>query len=910
MRSISPSRVLPLACAALMVSCSGGGTTTPTTTETMAKNTGDAQSAPAGTAVAVRPSVKITDQNNAAVAGVSVTFAVASGGGSAGLATTTTGSDGVATVGSWTLGTTAGANTLTASASGVTGSPVTFTATGTAVTPVIIMAKSSGDAQTGAAGAAVPITPAVVVENNAGGTLTPVAGVAVTFAVASGGGSITGATTTTNAQGIATVGSWTLGATAGANTLTASASGITITSGNPATFTATGAANFSPTSNTTLAGTQLVGSVNIPAGVTVTMTGDVTLNVIGAVNIAGTLTGCFNLTINADGALTSTGSINNSCSPAPAPAPARARSPRRGGYISGGTITTSGAILIENDASLTDATFGTSVVAPHSGTAAALHQAGGTCNVGPATFVASPATAKAGTDGQFGTNGTDGATWVLQCTGELDVNGGLSVFGQNGGPGGNGSNTSATAASATGGNGGKGGVIKVRANNGNLLVNGSGNNIQSGNGGNGGTANATGTATGNPGASATATGGNGNAPGNIVLQSLGGGITVAAVTLTVGSGGNGGSGTATAANGQDATPCQPGVGGAATATGGSGGATPDKTLTATGSVTGVAGVTVAGGVPGTGGGATSTGGNGGGGAETCKTGGNGGAVAATGGVGGSALLKDQNGVLIANGGNGGLATWIAAIGGQGWNDCGAVAESGGNGGIGGAVGGGDGNGGTGKANGQGGGGTYNVVSNGGNGGSGSGPGNGGAAGANNTILHKGPGTTIQPSFVAGSPGSPCHPQVNFKYSAIQNTSGSVTAAQSVPLQDSNTGLDAGGSVTLTPTGQVFVATDNNPQPRVGIGPNGDIKVKVSGATVNGAKYVVTSAQLCVVNAPLVSPSNAIVVVVKNAAGTTEVGQTIGSQTCQTVTMPSDADIIEWFGPVGADFIFYLFGHAP
>lgn len=47
-------------------------------------------------------------------------------------------------------------------------------------------------------------------------------GQAVTFAVASGGGSITGATASTGSDGIATVGSWTLGTPAGANTMTAS----------------------------------------------------------------------------------------------------------------------------------------------------------------------------------------------------------------------------------------------------------------------------------------------------------------------------------------------------------------------------------------------------------------------------------------------------------------------------------------------------------------------------------------------------------------------------------------------------------------------------------------------------------------------------------------------------------------
>ena len=47
-------------------------------------------------------------------------------------APTTTNASGIATVGNWTLGTTAGSNTLTATATGLAGSPVTFTATGTA----------------------------------------------------------------------------------------------------------------------------------------------------------------------------------------------------------------------------------------------------------------------------------------------------------------------------------------------------------------------------------------------------------------------------------------------------------------------------------------------------------------------------------------------------------------------------------------------------------------------------------------------------------------------------------------------------------------------------------------------------------------------------------------------------------
>jgi len=85
------------------------------------------------TPVPTAPSVIVRDANGNPVAGVSVTFAVASGGGTvAPTSPVTTGANGIAAVTSWTLGTTAGPNTLTATATGLTGSPLTFTATGTA----------------------------------------------------------------------------------------------------------------------------------------------------------------------------------------------------------------------------------------------------------------------------------------------------------------------------------------------------------------------------------------------------------------------------------------------------------------------------------------------------------------------------------------------------------------------------------------------------------------------------------------------------------------------------------------------------------------------------------------------------------------------------------------------------------
>lgn len=94
---------------------------------------GTGQSQPAGE-VLDDPFVVQVTQGGVAVAGVSVSWSVTSGGGSVDPATSTTGSDGRTST-TLTLGATAGANTVQASASGVTGSPQAFTATGTSSTP-------------------------------------------------------------------------------------------------------------------------------------------------------------------------------------------------------------------------------------------------------------------------------------------------------------------------------------------------------------------------------------------------------------------------------------------------------------------------------------------------------------------------------------------------------------------------------------------------------------------------------------------------------------------------------------------------------------------------------------------------------------------------------------------------------
>jgi len=97
----------------------------------VAANGEGAQTGLVGFAVNVAPSVLVTNSGGALLPGVTVRFAVTGGGGSVTDAVQVTDAAGVARVTKWTLGGIAGANTLTATASGVgfTGNPVTFTAT-------------------------------------------------------------------------------------------------------------------------------------------------------------------------------------------------------------------------------------------------------------------------------------------------------------------------------------------------------------------------------------------------------------------------------------------------------------------------------------------------------------------------------------------------------------------------------------------------------------------------------------------------------------------------------------------------------------------------------------------------------------------------------------------------------------
>jgi hypothetical protein len=115
---------------ALQLSCGGGDSSGPgAVAANITANSSVALSGPPGTQVTELPSVLLSDQSGVPVAGATVTFTVTSGGGAVTGAAATTNASGIATVGAWTLGTAAGANTLSAQ----TGSlpAVTFSACAT-----------------------------------------------------------------------------------------------------------------------------------------------------------------------------------------------------------------------------------------------------------------------------------------------------------------------------------------------------------------------------------------------------------------------------------------------------------------------------------------------------------------------------------------------------------------------------------------------------------------------------------------------------------------------------------------------------------------------------------------------------------------------------------------------------------
>jgi hypothetical protein len=762
-RKFTHSAVLALISGVIFAGCGGGETSAPVVPAVVIQ-AGGVQNGTVGQVVAVPPSVRVTSDGSA-LSGQVVNFAVASGGGSITGASATTNASGVAAVGSWTLGTVAGANTLTATVSGASGSPLTFTATANAG-PAAELTKGAGDGQSAKANQAVAIAPSVTVKDE---FENPVAGVQVTFAATAGGGVVTGGLQTTNGSGVATVTSWVLGPNFVQNTLTATIPGAGV-DGNPATFTAQAQeVVLQPAQDTTLtAGTIEVSRLIIPAGRTVTVTGNVIIEADSSVLISGNLVGnCVGITIDAAHTVEITGAVNNGCAPNTIGQPLTIIG--RDGYsLDGATITSGGNVTVtDNPALAAPGVFG--FVGPPRLSLAGDEQGlvtPGSCDLRNVDFVPQPQRTRDGADGvPNGEPGSSGFEIGLYCGGNLRLLGNARIFSQSGGNGGNGSHQSLVAANSTGGLGGKGGITRLVAL-GKVVFSGAGNRVEVGAGGSGG--NATATALNNdvgakaPGA--TARGGNGREMGALDLRGAQGIDVLDQFEVVFGDAGSGGNATAVADDGRNATGTEAAqAGGDADAQGGLGGSSPQEVFVPPVSpVTGAEKADFKDGDAGVGGSADASGGNGGNGNDAFPNGAMGGNVRSVGAMGGTSFIKDLQNIAVGVGGNGGSATFRKGKGGNGVNKC-PIFCPGGNGGMGGASTGGDGAGG---ASGLGAGArgitTLVAVSNGGNAGSGFMPGARGLKGTNGIA----PAAAGGGSFVDGLPAIACVPGGAFALALV------------------------------------------------------------------------------------------------------------------------------------------------
>ena len=166
---------------------------------------GATQEGQAGQALSQPLSVKLVDAKNVPVPNRIVTFSIPLGGGSLSAGADTTGADGMASV-TWTLGPSVGAARAEAKVSGVLGAAV-FNATIKAG-PATAIQQVSGPVVNSAAGFELPDSVSMKLADNFGN---PIAGTAVQFAVTGGGGSVSPATATTNAEGVAKA-NWIMGA--------------------------------------------------------------------------------------------------------------------------------------------------------------------------------------------------------------------------------------------------------------------------------------------------------------------------------------------------------------------------------------------------------------------------------------------------------------------------------------------------------------------------------------------------------------------------------------------------------------------------------------------------------------------------------------------------------------------------
>jgi alpha-tubulin suppressor-like RCC1 family protein len=201
---------------------------------------GSGQTGTVGKQLPTALKVRATNSSNQSIPNIYVNFEVVTGGGSVYAGSVPTDASGYAQD-YWTLGPTTGAQSLEVrSINGTTGAKQsygTFTATATPGVATKLV-QVAGNQEDGYGGVALTVAPAVQVTDAYGN---PKPGFSVSFAVASGGGSVSGTSganvqstvQSTASDGTARPSSWTLGGAPGINSLTASSGTL---AGSPSTF--------------------------------------------------------------------------------------------------------------------------------------------------------------------------------------------------------------------------------------------------------------------------------------------------------------------------------------------------------------------------------------------------------------------------------------------------------------------------------------------------------------------------------------------------------------------------------------------------------------------------------------------------------------------------------------------------
>jgi hypothetical protein len=203
--------------------------TTPSEPTTLAFTAGANQSGTVGTALPVKIVIRAANAAGG-MANVPITIAPDAESGSVPSATVTTGAGGTAEF-IWTLGTRAGLQTLRARAG--TRTPVTASISATANPgPPAMIRQVSDSSQPVVVGHAAGIRPVVRVTD---AHANPIASAAVNFQADQGASTLTGTSRLTDADGRATLGSWTIGLEVGTYTIRAF-----LLDGTSAVFAATG----------------------------------------------------------------------------------------------------------------------------------------------------------------------------------------------------------------------------------------------------------------------------------------------------------------------------------------------------------------------------------------------------------------------------------------------------------------------------------------------------------------------------------------------------------------------------------------------------------------------------------------------------------------------------------------------